>query len=115
MPVIPLDNIDFSNPSSSDQISDPITRKRGSFVIGLISTRSIAPGAARCPLEICAPSNAGPVGDQHANTLCLLPKRISALVPTSTTSTRSSEVLGLSDKATAAASAPTWPAIHGSK
>ena len=27
-----------------------------------IRTRSIAPGAARCPPEICAPSNAGPVG-----------------------------------------------------
>ena len=76
-------------------------------MVGSISTCSIAPGAALCPLDICAPSNAGPVGDEHANTLSLFPKRISAFVPTSTMRTRSSDVLGLSDKATAAASAPT--------
>ena len=29
-------------------------------------TRSIAPGAARWPQEICAPSKAGPVGEEQA-------------------------------------------------
>ena len=30
-------------------------------------TRSIAPGAARWPQEICAPSKAGPVGEEQAS------------------------------------------------
>ena len=115
MPVMPLDLIESSKPISSDQKSEPITLKRGSFVVGSISTCSMAPGAALWPLDICAPSNAGPVGDEHAKTLFLLPSRISAFVPTSTISTRSSDVFGLSDKATAAASAPTCPAIHGNR
>ena len=53
--------------------------------------RSIAPGAARWPELICAPQKAGPVGEEQAKTRSLLPKRISALVPTSTTSTKSSD------------------------
>ncbi len=47
-------------------------------------TRSIAPGAARCPHEICAPSNAGPVGLEAASRRSRLPSTISAFVPTST-------------------------------
>ena len=42
--------------------SQPITLNRGSSVSRSIRTRSIAPGAARWPQAICAPSNAGPVG-----------------------------------------------------
>ena len=57
------------NAGSSDQRSQPMTRKRGSRVAGSISTRSIAPGAARWPEEICAPSKAGPVGEEQASTL----------------------------------------------
>ena len=45
-----------------------MTRKRGSLLTGSISTRSMAPGAARWPEEICAPSKAGPVGDEQAST-----------------------------------------------
>ena len=75
--------------------------------------RSIAPGAALWPELICAPSNAGPVGEEQARTLDLLPNKISAFVPTSTTRTRSSDLFGSSDNATAAASAPTCPAIQG--
>ena len=44
-----------------------MTRKRGSRVSLSIRTRSIAPGAARCPPEIWAPSKAGPVGDDAAS------------------------------------------------
>ena len=44
-------------------------------------TRSIAPGAARCPQEICAPSNAGPVGLEAASRRSRLPSTISAFVP----------------------------------
>ena len=113
IPVTPEFLIDSSNPFSSDHKEDPITRKRGSFVTGSISIRSIAPGAARCPELICAPSKAGPVGEEQARTLDLLPNRISAFVPTSTTRTRSLDLFGSSDKATAAASAPTWPAMQG--
>ena len=39
-----------------------MTRNRGSSVSRSIRTRSIAPGAARWPALIWAPSNAGPVG-----------------------------------------------------
>jgi hypothetical protein len=49
-------------------------------------TRSMAPGAARWPPEISAPSKAGPVGDEAASTRERLPRMISALVPTSTRS-----------------------------
>ena len=54
----------------------------------------MAPGAARWPEEICAPSKAGPVGEEQARTRVALPSRISALVPTSTTSISSSESCG---------------------
>ena len=40
----------------------------GLLVTGSISTRSMAPGAARWPEEICAPSKAGPVGEEQAST-----------------------------------------------
>ena len=43
-------------------------------------------GAARWPAEIWAPSKAGPVGELAARTRSLVPRRISALVPTSMTS-----------------------------
>ena len=71
--------------------------------------------AARGPDEICAPSKAGPVGEEQASTRRVSPSRISAFVPTSTTSTRSSDVSGDSESATAAASAPTCPAMQGSR
>ena len=90
-----------------------MTLKRGSLVTGSISTRSMAPGAARWPELICAPSKAGPVGEEQASTRVRSPSRISALVPTSTTSIRSSERFGPSESATAAASAPTCPAMQG--
>ena len=53
-------------------------------------TRSIAPGAARWPQLICAPSKAGPVGLEQASSRSRLPSTISALVPTSTSSVISS-------------------------
>ena len=68
MPVMPVLAVTASNPGSVFHRSDPMTRKRGSFVTASISTRSIAPGAARWPELICAPSNAGPVGDEQAST-----------------------------------------------
>ena len=77
--------------------------------------RSMAPGAARWPELICAPSNAGPVGEEQAKTREVFPSRISAFVPTSTIKTKSSDFPGSSDNATAAASAPTWPAIQGNR
>ena len=52
-----------------------MTLKRATLVSGLISTRSMAPGAARWPELICAPSKAGPVGEEQASTLSLLPKQ----------------------------------------
>ena len=51
-----------AKPGSSDQASTPMTRKRGSSVSRSIRTRSMAPGAARWPPLIWAPSKAGPVG-----------------------------------------------------
>ena len=76
-------------------------------------TRSIAPGAARWPHEICAPSNAGPVGLEAASSRSRLPSTISALVPTSTSRFTTSWSCGASLRITPAVSAPTWPAISG--
>ena len=101
-------------PGSSDQASAPITRNRGSIVSGSMRTRSIAPGAARCPQLICAPSNAGPVGLEAASSRSRLPSTISAFVPMSTSRFTISWSCGASDRITPAVSAPTWPAMHGS-
>ena len=84
-----------------------MTLKRGSSVSRSMRTRSIAPGAARWPQLICAPSNAGPVGLEHATSRLLLPSTISALVPTSTSSVISSVRSGRSARMTPAVSAPT--------
>src|SRR5439155_385647 len=86
----PIDGLDAANPVSSDQRLEPMTRKRGSRVSLSTRTRSIAPGAARWPLEIWAPSKAGPVGDEAASSRSRLPRTISAFVPTSTSSVISS-------------------------
>ena len=47
MPVMPVCAVTASKPGSVDHRSDPITRNRGILVAGSISTRSMAPGAAR--------------------------------------------------------------------
>ena len=107
IPVIPVALTASSNPSSSDHCSTPMTRNRGSNVSLSIRIRSIAPGAARWPEEICAPSKAGPVGDDAASKRSLFPTTISALVPTSTTSVFASDFWGASANTTPAASAPT--------
>ena len=91
-----------------------MTRNRGSSVAGSIRTRSMAPGAARWPDEIWAPSKAGPVGLEAASRRCRLPSTSSAFVPTSTISVTSSARCGCSARITPAVSAPTWPAMHGS-
>ena len=60
-PVTPVRRVDASKPGLVRPAADePMTRKRGSRVSLSIRTRSIAPGAARWPHEICAPSKAGP-------------------------------------------------------
>src|ERR1700683_5528925 len=59
-PVIPSDAVACSNPGSFDHRSEPMTLKRGSSLSRSMGTRSIAPGAARCPQLICAPLKAGP-------------------------------------------------------
>ena len=74
------------NPGSSDHMSQPMTLNRGAQVSRSIRTRSTAPAVARWPQLIWAPSKAGPVGLEAANTRCPSPSTISALVPTSTTS-----------------------------
>ena len=73
----------------------------------------MAPGAARWPEEICAPSKAGPVGDEQASSRFFEPSTISALVPTSTMSMVVRGICGDSDSTTPAVSAPTWPAMQG--
>ena len=103
-----------SNPGASDHASFPMTRSRGSRVAGSMRTRSIAPGAARWPQLIWAPSNAGPVGLDAASIRSRLPSTISALVPTSTTRLTSSRRYGASERMTPAVSAPTCPATQGS-
>ena len=67
IPLTPSSAAASANPGSSDHSSEPMIRKRGSSVSRSIRTRSMAPGAARCPDEICAPSKAGPVGDEAAS------------------------------------------------
>ena len=113
IPVTPTSRIDSSNPSSSDHRSEPITRRRTASDSLSMRTRSMAPGAARCPQLTCAPSKAGPVGLEQASRRSRLPRTISAFVPTSTSSDTSSRRWGSSARTTAAVSAPTWPATHG--
>ncbi len=113
MPVTPLRAMAALKPGSSDHRSEPMTLNFAASVIGSMRTLSIAPGAARCPQLICAPSKAGPVGLEQASRRCRLPSTISALVPTSTSSVSSSRVSGRSARIMPAASAPTWPAMHG--
>ena len=91
MPVMPVARVSSAKPGSSDHLSEPMILKRGSKLSGSMRTRSIAPGAARWPQEICAPSKAGPVGLDAASRRWRLPSTISALVPTSTIRVISSE------------------------
>ena len=114
MPVTPVEATASAKPSSSDQASTPMTRNLGSPEAGSILTRSMAPAVARWPALIWAPSNAGPVGLEAASTRPPPASTISALVPTSTTRLTSSASCGRVDRMTAAVSAPTWPAMHGS-
>ncbi len=107
MPVTPNAAMEAANPGSSDHSSEPITLKRASSVAGSMRTRSIAPGAARWPQLICAPSKAGPVGLEQASKCSRFPSTISALVPMSTSSEISSSACGSSARIMAAASAPT--------
>ena len=113
MPVTPSSRVASANPGSSDHSSEPMTLNRGSSVARSIRTRSIAPGAARCPPLIWAPSNAGPVGLDAARRRRRSPSTISAFVPTSTTRVTTSARCGVSARITPAVSAPTWPAMHG--
>ena len=98
---------------ASDHGSTPMTRNRGSRVVRSMRTRSMAPGAARWPPLIWAPSKAGPVGLDAASSRRLSPRTISAFVPTSTTRVIRSASCGSSARMTPAVSAPTWPAMHG--
>src|SRR5882762_2489624 len=65
------------------------------------------PGSRALTQLICAPSKAGPVGLEQASSRSRLPRTISALVPTSTSSVSFSERSGRSARIMAAASAPT--------
>ena len=113
IPVILSSFVDSPKWLSVDQSSEPITRNLGSRVDRSILTRSIAPAVARCPALISPPSKAGPVGLEHTKRRSLLPRTISAFVPTSTIKLIASSVSGLSARITPAVSAPTWPAMQG--
>ena len=107
IPVTPVSRVASANPASSDHSVQPITRYRGSSVAGSIRTRSMAPGAARWPALIWAPSKAGPVGLDAARSRSRLPSTSSAFVPTSTIRRSVSERWGCSARITPAVSAPT--------
>ena len=112
-PLIVRSSVAAANPGSSLHRSQPMTLKRGASVSRSIRTRSIAPAVARWPHDICAPSNAGPVGLDAANCCSVQPSTISALVPTSTSNCHSSPRCGPSASIAAVVSAPTCPAMHG--
>jgi len=114
MPVIVIFFVSSAKPGSLDHRSEPMILNRGSSVSGSMRTRSMAPTVARWPDEICAPSNAGPVGLEAASMRSLLPSTISAFVPTSTISWMPSDWSGRSERIAPAVSAPTWPAMQGS-
>ncbi len=107
MPVTPVSLTASAKSGASDQGSTPMTRKRGSRVRRSMRTRSMAPGAARWPPLIWAPSKAGPVGLDAASSRRLSPRTISAFVPTSTSSVIRSASCGSSARMTPAVSAPT--------
>ena len=94
--------------------SMPMTLMRGSRVSRIDAHPFDRAGRrALAAADSCAPSNAGPVGLEAANSRSRLPSTISALVPTSTSSITSSPRCGPSCSTAAAVSAPTWPAMHG--
>ena len=66
MPVTPVACTLSRKPGSSDHSSPADDLYFGSSVTGSMRTRSMAPGAARWPPEISAPSKAGPVGEEAA-------------------------------------------------
>ena len=104
-----------AKPGSSDQASAPITRNRGSSVSGSMRTRSIAPGAARWPQLICAPSNAGPGRARgREQPVAVARARSRRSCRRRRAGSRSSWSCGASDRIMPAVSAPTWPAMHGS-
>ena len=113
-PVTPAGGRCSSNPGSSDQRSMPITLMRGSSVSRSMRTRSIAPAVARCPHEICAPSNAGPVGldaaSSHSPVARARSRRWCRRRRAAAPRRRGA---GPPARMAAAVSAPTWPAMHG--
>src|SRR5665648_587162 len=74
----------------------------------------MAPGAARIPYLMCAPSSAGPVAQEEEISSCRLPMMSSPFVPMSMISTFSSWLYGASAISTPTLSAPTKPASLGS-
>ena len=108
--IIPEPQIPFALVSPLPMISKFTAKVDGSMRIA-----SIAPGAARMPCRMVAPSKAGPVAqDEHIRRL-RLPRISSPLVPTSIMSVISSLLYGSSAIRTATVSAPTNPAITGSQ
>ena len=113
MPVTPSRRTTLSKPGSSDQRGDPMTRNRGSSVSRSIRTRSIAPGAARWPPLICAPSNAGPVGLEAASSRSLVAEHDLGVRADVDGQAHDLRRWGCSARITPAVSAPTCPAMHG--
>ena len=116
MPVTPVPAASTASAKSgaSDQASTPMTRNRGSSVARSMRTRSMAPGAARWPELIWAPSNAGPVG--------LLARQQPVAVAEDDLGVRADVddqrhrlgLVRLLGQDHPAVSAPTCPAMHGS-
>ena len=105
-----------ANPGSSLHRSAPMTRTDGTSVVRSIRTRSIAPAVARWPQLICAPSKAGPVGLDAANTgVAVAEHDLGVRADVDEQLGRPTQRYGPSLSIAAAVSAPTWPAMHGSR
>ena len=81
----------------------------------LISTSEIAPVAARIPMEMRAPSNAGPAAVEAQSIRSRLPTTSSPLVPRSISATNFSVSWSLVASTPARMSLPTKPPRHGRK
>ncbi len=115
IPVTPVAAVAEAKPGSFDQRSQPITCARLERLPIDAHALDRARRGALAAADLACPRTRGPSAEQASRRLWL-PRTISAFsVPTSTSSVTSSErESGCSASTTPAASAPTWPAMHGS-
>ena len=112
MPVTPVVASLRAKPSSSDQTSEPITRKRGTLVTGQFQPVQSPGGCALARADL-RPFKGRAGGRGTCQHFFFVPQQDFRVGAHIDHQHQSSDLSGASEKATAAASAPTWPAMQG--